>query len=318
VKVLVTSANRKLPLLRAIAEQLAAGGHSAQVVAGDSNPHCLASFAWPGFWQMPSVDRVSADDVVDAILNEKVTHLIPTRDADVAFFAAQRDRLEGAGVACMVSGTHSVNRCLDKLDFAQTLIAAGLPAIPTFGEAADAAGASGNVVLKERRGAGSHGLSIDITAEAATLAAASLDDPIFQPFIAGEELSIDAYRSRRGTMLGTVARTRDLVIGGESQVTTTVDAEPYWSLVDEIMRVLDISGHAVIQLIASQNGPQVVECNPRLGGASTLSLAAGLRSLQWFALESSGEDPALLPFAPHSGQLRLVRTAGDQISDPRL
>ena len=319
MKALVTSASRKLPLLRAIRGQLdSVGGPDAVlVVAADADPTALAAYAWPDFWAMPRIDS-APERVLAEVVGQGFDVLVPTSDADVAFYADHRDVLAARGVQAMVAGPAAVRACSDKVAFAATLLDAGLPAIPTSLDPFDPLlGAAGRVV-KERRGAGAIGTALDVDAETAAALAEALAEPCFQPFVPGPELSIDAYRTRDGRLLGLVARTRDLVIGGESAVSTTVDSSPYADLVRDVLACLDVSGHALVQVIASPAGAVVVECNARLGGASTLSLAAGLRSLAWFALEARGEDPAVLPFEPHDGPLRLVRTAQDVIDAPRL
>lgn len=266
---------------------------------------------------MPRLDSAPGA-VVDAIIAQQVDLVIPTRDADVVFLADHQDVLRRGGVRCMVASPDAVRTCGDKVAFARQLTAAGLPAIPTCVDPDDPLLGQGSRVVKERNGAGAVGMVVDVDAEAAATAAEALDAPCFQPFVAGPEFSIDAYRSRDGRLLGVVARSRDVVISGESAVTTMVDASPYIDLVRDVLDCLDLSGHAVIQVIHTESGPMIVECNARLGGASTLSLAAGLRSVEWFALESLGRDPGRVPFTPHAGPLQLVRVPQDVIRDPRL
>ena len=45
MQAVVTSASRKLPLLRAIADQLQRVAPGASVVATDADPRCVAAFA---------------------------------------------------------------------------------------------------------------------------------------------------------------------------------------------------------------------------------------------------------------------------------
>lgn len=319
VKALVTSANRKLPLLRAIQDQLDSLDPvpAAVVVAGDADPRALAAVAWPQFWAMPRIDEAPAA-VLDGIATAGFDIVIPTRDADVAFLARHRDDLAARSVQCMVSPAAAVARCDDKISFAEALVGSGLPAIGTYASVDDPALSGSRLVVKERHGAGARRMALDVTRQEAALAAAALAEPVFQPFVPGREVSIDAYRTRDGRTLGLVARSRDLVVGGEAVVSTTIDPTDYARLVTDVLDCLGIQGHALVQVIDGPDGPRVVECNARLGGASTLSLAAGLLSVAWFALEAQGIDPAALPFEPHDGPLRLIRTAQDVIDDPRL
>jgi len=77
------------------------------------------------------------------------------------------------------------------------------------------------LVAKERFGAGSRGLGLNLRPGAAARHGATLEHPIYQPFVDGLEISIDAWMTSAGSVHGLVLRRRDWVIGGESQVTTT-------------------------------------------------------------------------------------------------
>ena len=53
---------------------------------------------------------------------------------------------------------------------------------------------------------------------------------------------------------------------------------------------MGLTGHALAQVIVDENDSlNIVEINPRLGGASPLSLACGLHSIEWFLRETAGE-----------------------------
>ena len=311
VQALVTSASRKLPLLRAVSDHLATVAPDATVVASDANPFCLAAYAWQPFVAFPRLDDVAPQTVIDAVTAVSPELLIPTRDADVLFFADHHAALAARGTWCLAGSEPAVARCLDKLAFAVALTDAGVPVIPTVLD--PAAARSDRVVVKERHGAGSRGLGLDLAPGIAATMAEALAEPVFQPFVPGREVSIDAYRARDGRVLGVIVRSRDVVVGGESKVTTTVDPGPYAALTDAALTALELTGHAVLQAIDGADGPVLVECNPRLGGASTLSLAAGLSSVEWAWLEAHGRDPGELAFEPAPPGLRLVRTAHDTI-----
>jgi carbamoyl-phosphate synthase large subunit len=174
---------------------------------------------------------------------------------------------------------------------------------------------NGPLVVKERYGAGSLGIRLNVSPSEARLAATSFSQPIFQPFVSGREFSLDAYVTMTHEVKGLVVRTRDLVEHGESQVTTTVDAPTLASLGLEIVRALGLYGHVVLQLLQDPEGQcHLIECNCRFGGASTLSLAAGLDSFYWFLLESEQEDLSTVPFLPSPKPLRQVRYPADMVT----
>ena len=214
----------------------------------------------------------------------------------------------------MISPLETVRICIDKLVFCETLTKLGFPAIPTS-TSVDTIGVT-RVVLKERFGAGARGLLLDVAPLEATTRARELTAPLFQPFIRGVEYSADAYVGRNGRTRGVVARRRDVVVGGESQITTTLRHAGIESLCAQIAEKLGIFGHCVFQLIEDERGQlHVIECNARFGGASTLSIAAGLDSFCWFLLESRGQSLDSRPFVRPPRELRQVRYACDQVAE---
>lgn len=313
--VLVTSAAAKVPLLRAVREAAARLHPAARVVSGDLNPDALARHFTDDFWTMPRL----SEDVLPTLLSycraQNISYIIPTRDGELAFWARHRAALAEAGVAVLVSEPAAVARCLDKLAFAEFGRAQGLPAIATARRPEELPGAPASLVVKERHGAGSRQLGLALTPTAALAHAAGLQEPIFQPFIAGREISVDAYVDRRGRVHGLVARTRDVVVNGESQVTTTLPDEALAARLTAIVAQLGLYGPLVLQAIMDEGGAlHLIECNCRFGGASTLGIAAGVDSFFWFLQEAAGGDLADFPFRPAATALRQVRAASDTIT----
>jgi carbamoyl-phosphate synthase large subunit len=102
--------------------------------------------------------------------------------------------------------------------------------------------------------------------------------PIFQPLVIGKEISADIciipnfYES-------VVLRYRVLVENGESKVTKVYRNALLEKSILDLANKLEIVGPAVIQAIIDDSGiAQIIECNPRIGGASTASNAAGSNS----------------------------------------
>ena len=84
-------------------------------------------------------------------------------------------------------------------------------------------------------------------------------------------------------------------------------------LANDAVAAFGFRGHVVLQAFVAPNGTlSLIECNPRVGGASALAFAAGLESPSWMLQESRG-----LEVAPRVGSyrrgLRLIRHAADRI-----
>jgi carbamoyl-phosphate synthase large subunit len=203
---------------------------------------------------------------------------------------------------------------LYKLRFASFGLEAGLPVIPAHKTLP--ANAGGPWVVKERYGAGSLSMGVNFTAAEALSHSAKLTDPIFQPFMGGmQEFSADIYVDRRGCMKGCVVRTRDVVVNGESQVTTTTANPALVVVCQKLVAALPFYGHIIVQaFVDALGGVHLIEVNPRFGGASCLAIEAGLDSFYWFLLESQGADLRDTPFLHDPARrLRLMRYPSDLI-----
>ncbi|MCQ4088798.1 NAD-dependent epimerase/dehydratase family protein [Saccharibacillus sp. JS10] len=310
--VLVTSASKKVPMLKAVGKSIRKTGKRLELIGGDLDKQAISQFFVDSFWQMPRLTDLNPDDLVEACKARAITSIIPSRDGELAYFAAHKDRLASHGINVMVSNSKTVNLCLDKLLFAEYGIKLGFPVIPASKKWKEEYG--DHCVVKERHGAGSQFIGLNLTREEAEHHANSLKEPIFQPLISGVESSIDVYVQQNGKCKGSIARRRELVVNGESQITTTFRDEKLEALCADFAEQLGIYGHAIFQVITDDAGDSyIVECNSRFGGASTLSVAAGLDSFYWFLLESSGADLGEYAFVRSEVNKRLVRYAEDSI-----
>jgi carbamoyl-phosphate synthase large subunit len=310
---LLTSVSAKQPLVDLVLRDCADARDPWRVVLGDANAMAPAMLLAEDQWVMPRLDSLSPDEFVREVHQRHIQGIVPTRDGELAYLAEIAPSCRDSGVAVLVGDVEAVAACRDKVAFAARCVESGINAIPTFTRIEDVSSTVTRLVVKERCGSGSRGIVLGVSREHAAAAAASMDSPIFQPHIEGSEISVDVYTSLGGEFLGGIARSRDVVAHGESQVTTVIPGSPAVSVAEAIVRAVGLVGHAVVQLIDDGQALHVIECNPRIGGASTLSLSVGLPSIQWFVAEASGRDPLEIPFEPPSEPHQLVRVTQDRI-----
>ena len=308
--VLVTSASRKAPLVRAMQEAVRRIHPDARVIAGDLDPEAPASYVADGFWQMPRVTDAELPALIQGCREQGVSVVFPTRDGELLFWARHRATLAEAGISVVVSNPEAVKRCLDKLAFAHFGKGIGLPVIDAA-MTPEAVGV-GPYVVKERYGAGARAIGLDLSLDAARHHAKNLDAPIYQPFVPGPEISIDGWIDRSGAVVGVVLRRRDRVVAGESQITTTFRSEALEREAVRALEALDLRGPVVMQAIVINDTMRIIECNCRFGGASTTAIAAGLDVLYWSLIEACGLG---LPpvFKRIAGEVRQVRLPVDLV-----
>ncbi len=308
---LFSSLSAKTALYRAVLADARRFHPQARVIGGDCDADAPARPHVEEFLLLPRLDKTTPETFSRLCADAEITHLIPTRDGELLYFAKAAPHLAAAGIRTLVPNAQALEPCLDKLLFARRLAEAGLPAIPASATAGELPGSEGQPLLtiKERYGAGSRSIGLRLTPDEAAAHAATLRQPIFQPHVDGREFSAEVWLDSSSRPRGAALRWRDKVIDGESHLTTTFRHTARETLVLDAVRALRLTGHALAQVIVDENDQlHFVEINARLGGASPLSLHLGLHSIEWFLRETAGEPPATNHnfFRPEPGH-RLIK-----------
>lgn len=307
--VLITSISKKVPLIKAVSSGVQKVSGSSKIFGADVDDTCIGRYFVDVFWHMPKLNALRIEDLIDYCKSNNIGAIIPTRDGELEFFARYKATLAEHGITVMISDYSIVNACLDKLAFSklESIRDVVIPASTDIDRLK-----SEKFVVKERYGAGSISIGLDLDSAAAQLHAETLENPIYQPFQAGYEISVDAYVTKSRQVKGLVMRKRVKVVDGESQVTTSFEDASLQKKFFDFLDQSDFYGHITLQaIIDDYDKVHVIECNPRVGGASMLSIHAGLESFFWFFAEVLGEDLTAYPFIPASKPVTLVRYPND-------
>ncbi len=313
--VLVTSISRKIGLLKAVKKACNKFSTNSILIGGDVNKNAIGKHFVDIFWEMPTISNLNAEKVLAFCDTNKINLIIPTRDGELSFWASIKEELALNGISVMVSNADSIDICLDKLKFYEKLHSLNLPVIETA-KSIDSLKNTNFYVVKEQFGAGSLSIGLNLNKEQAIEHSKQLENPIVQPYVEGQEVSVDIYIDQKGKAKGVIARSRDLVINGESQITTTLNNMELEKLSIDLAEKIKLSGHVVLQLLIDfENNIHIIECNSRFGGASTLSIHCGLDSFYWAILEALGNDISEYPFIKPLKQKSQIRFPEDIIID---
>jgi carbamoyl-phosphate synthase large subunit len=308
--ILITSSSRKAPLIKAVQNAIKKIDSRGVVWAGDLSRSVITAHVADNFWEMPPASDEFLENIIEGCKDREITLILPTRDGELMFWSKNSPLFENAGIKVILSKSDSIMRCIDKLAFAKFGQEMGFPFIETSKDINDLD--CYRYVVKERFGAGARAIGVDLEKDKAMLHAKNLMDPIFQPYIKGDEISIDAWLSDEYCVKGLVMRRRELLLNGESQVTTTFRNNNFEKLITKILGSLKLVGPVVMQaFITDSNKLQVIECNARFGGASTASIAAGLDSIYWSILQSQGENLDDYLFCRSTNEIRQIRVPSD-------
>jgi carbamoyl-phosphate synthase large subunit len=310
--VLVTSASKKISLLKAIKKASGKISNQIKIFAGDTNSNSLCKYFSDEFYLMPKTIETNKSEILNWCKSNMINAIVPTRDGELLFWANWKTELLKNGIKVMVPDSQSVEICLDKLKFSSECKRLNLPVINTYQEVENIDSAT--FVVKERYGAGSLSIAINVNKELALKHSKSLNNPLFQPYIVGTEISVDAYITNSGIVKGIVTRFRSVVEKGESVITQTFYNDTLYNDLLIIFEKLNLYGHVILQIILdSNNNINIIECNSRFGGASTLSIEAGLDSFYWFLQEANGINIDQLPFQLKNQKITQIRFPQDMI-----
>jgi carbamoyl-phosphate synthase large subunit len=308
--VLISSASKKIPLVRAMQNAVRKICTDARVVAGDFSADALSAYVADEFWVMPKTNDENIGKIIEGCQTRNIRVIFPTRDGELLFWALHAEQFRAAGIAVVVSPETAINICVDKLAFSDFGKRYELPFIPSA-QSPISLGAA-HYVVKERYGAGSREIGLNLNLDQALVHAEKLKAPIFQPYIEGVEISVDAWLDKKHRVKGLVLRKRNIIANGESQVTTTFSNTVIEMQLKKMLEVLNLTGPVVLQAIIDADGSlHVIECNARFGGASTIAIAAGLDIFYWSLLDALDSDTNDIPFMRSPVELRQVRMAND-------
>jgi len=143
-------------------------------------------------------------------------------------------------------------------------------------------------VVKERYGSGSNLISLKLSKKNAIEYAKKIKSPIYQPFINGKEISVDAWFDKKSKLIGLSLRERFVVKNGESQITKTFQNNIIERKFKKVFSHFKFCGPVVFQAIIDKKNIHIIECNPRFGGATTASINIGLDVFYWTIAEMLG------------------------------
>jgi carbamoyl-phosphate synthase large subunit len=303
--VLLSSAGRRVSLLRSLRADIAAAGLRGRVVACDVSWTAPAMHVADAAHLVPRcTDPTVVSRVAELCEQERVDLVIPTIDTELPVWAALKDRLN-ATVA--VSDPPAVAIAADKRRTNAHCLAAGVPCprqAPLAEVRADPTGWSFPLVVKPAGGSASVGVHrVDTWA--------SLDriedhDDLEGGLVAeerarGAEHTVDVLVDRTGVVHCPVVRRRHEVRAGEVSKAEVVRDGQLASLAVKAVETLPGAyGPLNVQLFSDGQTATVIEINARFGGGYPLTWRAGGRYGEWLVREVAfGDVPPTDPPIEH-------------------
>ncbi len=286
MNVAILSASRKVWLVQAFQRALVAVG-GGKVWALDCDRHAAALQAADAAELCPRSDSPEfVDWLVMWCRRERISLVVPTRDAELAPLAVAAERFLRIGVRVVVSSPEAVAQCQDKHRFATVCAAMGFA---TPAEISDPATARYPVFVKPRCGQAGHGAMRIDSAEELGRRGYDPEQDVLQEYLADPEFTIDVFSDWDGRLVSAVPRERVRVAGGESVVGRPVRDDELAEAAGRLVLALCLRAHATVQAFRGPELIRFIEVNPRFGGGAALGFAAGCPTPEWLVRMVRGE-----------------------------
>lgn len=301
MKILFTSAGRRVELMQAFHAASDKSGIPLDLYGADMNPHAPALMFCDHAKIVPAI---RSSDYIPTLIKicrkEKIDALVPTIDTDLMLLACERENFLPTKV--IISDPEKVALCRDKRLTAEYFHSLGLKSPLPVDHVPDYYGGF-PAFIKPRDGSSSVFAYKANTAEELASYACQVPDYIIQPYIEGTEYTVDIFCDLDGDPVFITPRIRLAVRSGEVLQTQIDQDDRIIEEMRQLVKDFRPRGQITVQLIRQKNtgDDYYIEINPRFGGGAPLSMKAGADSAEALLRVLAGEKPGFRYKAAEQG-----------------
>ena len=288
MNILITSAGRRVSLVRAFQKELKIIFPKAKVIAADAKPTLAAAcHAADAYFAVPRLDNVNyIKELISSCKKHEIKLIVPTIDTELLLLAENKELLEENGITPIIASTSFIQKCRDKRVIHDFFTSHNIAIaeeyskedykLPMFIKPIDGSRSVDTYLIRTKE---------DLTdyhfANEKLMFLEYLDHDFY------EEFTCDLYYTKEHHLKCAVPRKRIEVRDGEVNKALTMNN----SLVTYIKKNLSFVDGAVGCLTAqffkhkSEEKIYGIEINPRFGGGYPLSYLAGANFPKWIIQE---------------------------------
>jgi carbamoyl-phosphate synthase large subunit len=268
-----------------------------RIVGVDSNPFSAGLYlADKAYVIPPANDPNFIPQLKQVCTKENINVLIPTVDEELIPISLSPPVFDECGTAILLASSNILEQTLDKWKTYLRLHNAGIPTIKSMIiENRDAIVKSLGFpfVIKPRQGRGGRGVTVLDDLSLFDFYVQKINNPIFQEYLAGEEYTVDIVACKNGKPLAVVPKKRVEMRGGSTYKAITVHNEEIEKVTMEIAVLLKADGPLNVQFKVDTKTGQanVLEINPRFSSTLSLTVQAGINSVELLIEDALGKTP---------------------------
>jgi len=270
-----------------------------RIIIGDMQPDCAGAHLGDEFVLMPpAVDPLFDKKIVEICRTRRIDLVVPIIDDEFEAWSRTAPALADAGTRVIISIPRVIAQCKEKDLTIKYFTEINVPCPRTWrvGDISDPSKLPFPLFLKPRCGRGSRNTHRADNVKEYRYYVAKRSDMIVQPYLEGDEVTIDTMSDLEGRFLAASPRIRTEVKSGQAYRSVTIDAPELITYAKRIVESLPIIGPSNIQCFLTNNGPHFFEINPRFAAGTILSIAAGLNGPA--ALVAMARGHAIAKLAP--------------------
>ncbi len=289
INVLITSAGRRVSLVRSFQDTLKRLFGKGKTYTCDMNPNLSAACqVSDGFLKVPRVtDKEYLEVLKRFCIENNISIIIPTIDTELHILADAKDEFLKEGILIAVSNVKLCETFYFKSSTEQFFKSYGFDTPKII---KDINKCNYPIFAKLNNSSCSIGaMKVDTFEVAKVLAQNS--SYIFQEFISGEEYTVDVFIDSKGNVISVVPRLRIEVRAGEVSKAKTVKDNMIINEVKRLCKYLNGAyGCLTIQLFKTDTRIVFIEINPRFGGGYPLSYLSGANFAEYLIKDFLGYD----------------------------
>jgi len=280
MKILFTSVGRRVELMQVFRHAANELNVDLTIIGTDITNTAPALFFCD---EVRIVCRINEPEYIPQLISickkEKVDCLIPTIDTDLLLLAENKNKFEAVETKVLISTVDKVKICRDKRFTADYFNKLGLKS-PLPVDSVGKYNSGYPAFIKPKDGSSSIDAYKVISENDLKAYAKRIRDYIIQPFINGQEYTIDIFCDYEGNPVFITPRKRIVVRSGEVLKTQICQDKKIISEMKTLIADYKPCGPITVQLIRDDvtGDDYYIEINPRFGGGSPLSIKAGADS----------------------------------------
>ncbi|WP_298488402.1 ATP-grasp domain-containing protein [uncultured Maribacter sp.] len=288
MNILVTSAGRRVSLVRAFQKELKYLYPTAKVFAADANPkESAACHAADSFFLVP---RLSEDNYIEHLIAKCKEHhiklIIPTIDTELLLLAKEEDKFIKNNITVLISSASFIQKCRDKRSIHDFFKSKKI----NIAEEYSKTDYKLPLFIKPYDGSRSIDTYLINTKEDFTDYHFENDKLMFLEYVdhkLHDEFTCDLYYDKKNTLKCIVPRKRVEVRDGEVNKGVTANNELVSYIKERLNHIDGAIGCLTAQFFLHKTNGSIygIEINPRFGGGYPLSYLAGANFPKWIIQE---------------------------------